>query len=83
MPPQIYYLKYISAVTVYGNVLVKEETKVEKIVTAMKKGSAVLDKCLPDHIKAQYHVLQVVSQNVFFSKGRKVENYYMFIIIWF
>ncbi|KAL8548706.1 hypothetical protein ACS0TY_007826 [Phlomoides rotata] len=38
---------------------VKEETKEEKIVTAMKKGSAVLDKCLPDHIKAQYHVLQV------------------------
>ncbi|GFP85576.1 poly [ADP-ribose] polymerase 2 [Phtheirospermum japonicum] len=34
----------------------KEE---EKIVTATKKGSAVLDKCLPDHIKAQYHVLQL------------------------
>ncbi|PIN07214.1 NAD(+) ADP-ribosyltransferase [Handroanthus impetiginosus] len=38
---------------------VKEEKNEEKIVTAMKKGSAVLDKWLPDHIKAQYHVLQV------------------------
>lgn len=59
----------------------KEETKEEKIVTAMKKGSAVLDKCLPDHIKAQYHVLQVVSQTVFFSKGRRGENNCIFI--WF
>ncbi|KAK6135066.1 hypothetical protein DH2020_031187 [Rehmannia glutinosa] len=38
---------------------VKEEKKEEKIVTATKKGSAVLDQLLPDHIKAQYHVLQV------------------------
>lgn len=52
-------LKCTSAV-VMGNALVKEETKEEKIVTAMKKGSAVLDKCMPDHIKAQYHVLQEV-----------------------
>ncbi|KAG8389499.1 hypothetical protein BUALT_Bualt02G0235800 [Buddleja alternifolia] len=37
----------------------KVEPKEEKIVIATKKGSAVLDKCLPDHIKAQYHVLQV------------------------
>ncbi|KAK4406998.1 Poly [ADP-ribose] polymerase 2 [Sesamum angolense] len=37
-----------------------EEEKEEKIVTATKKGSAVLDKWLPDHIKSQYHVLQVV-----------------------
>ncbi|KAL0435900.1 UNVERIFIED_CONTAM: Poly [ADP-ribose] polymerase 2 [Sesamum radiatum] len=36
-----------------------EEEKKEKIVTATKKGSAVLDKWLPDLIKAQYHVLQV------------------------
>ncbi|CAA0828218.1 Poly [Striga hermonthica] len=35
------------------------EEKKEKLVTATKKGSAVLDKCLPDHIKTQYHVLQV------------------------
>ncbi|MCI29547.1 poly(ADP-ribose) polymerase domain protein, partial [Trifolium medium] len=27
----------------------------EKIVTATKKGSAVLDQWLPDHIKMQYH----------------------------
>ncbi|CAK9310127.1 unnamed protein product [Citrullus colocynthis] len=31
----------------------------EKIVTATKKGSAVLDQWLPDQIKTQYHVLQV------------------------
>ncbi|XP_047966103.1 poly [ADP-ribose] polymerase 2 isoform X1 [Salvia hispanica] len=41
------------------NDLVKEEAKEEKIVTTVKKGSAVMDKCLPDNIKAQYHVLQV------------------------
>ncbi|KAL3827816.1 hypothetical protein ACJIZ3_016618 [Penstemon smallii] len=38
---------------------VKVESKEEKIVTATKKGSAVLDNWLPDHTKAQYHVLQV------------------------
>ncbi|KAJ4849285.1 Poly [ADP-ribose] polymerase 2 [Turnera subulata] len=32
---------------------VKEEE--EKIVTATKKGAAVLDQYLPDHIKSQYH----------------------------
>uniref|UniRef100_UPI001CB9A93C poly [ADP-ribose] polymerase 2 n=1 Tax=Erigeron canadensis TaxID=72917 RepID=UPI001CB9A93C len=32
--------------------------KKEKIVTATKKGSAVLDQYIPDHIKSQYHVLQ-------------------------
>ncbi|KAH6813942.1 polymerase [Perilla frutescens var. frutescens] len=37
----------------------KEEAKEEKIVTTMKKGSAVMDQRLPDHIKAQYHVLQI------------------------
>lgn len=37
----------------------------EKIVTATKKGSAVLDQWLPDQIKTQYHVLQVVSSNSF------------------
>ncbi|PQQ01185.1 hypothetical protein Pyn_28717 [Prunus yedoensis var. nudiflora] len=31
----------------------------EKIVTATKKGAAVLDQWLPDHIKAHYHVLQL------------------------
>ncbi|TYK18137.1 poly [Cucumis melo var. makuwa] len=31
----------------------------EKIVTATKKGSAVLDQWLPDQIKTHYHVLQV------------------------
>ncbi|KAA8549149.1 hypothetical protein F0562_000833 [Nyssa sinensis] len=30
----------------------------EKLVTATKKGAAVLDQWLPDEIKAQYHVLQ-------------------------
>lgn len=37
----------------------ESESKEEKIVTATKKGSAVLDQCLPDHIKAHYHVLQL------------------------
>lgn len=36
----------------------EKEAKEEKLVTATKKGSAVLDKCLPDNIKSQYHVLQ-------------------------
>ncbi|XP_057963916.1 poly [ADP-ribose] polymerase 2 [Malania oleifera] len=35
-----------------------EEEKMEKVVTATKKGAAVLDQWLPDHMKAQYHVLQ-------------------------
>ncbi|XP_058076900.1 poly [ADP-ribose] polymerase 2 isoform X1 [Magnolia sinica] len=30
----------------------------EKLVTATKKGGAVLDQWLPDHIKSNYHVLQ-------------------------
>lgn len=34
------------------------ENKEEKMVTATKKGAAVLDQWLPEHIKAQYHVLQ-------------------------
>lgn len=34
--------------------------KVETVVTATKKGGAVLDLWLPDDIKDNYHVLQVV-----------------------
>ncbi|KAI3682761.1 hypothetical protein L1987_82991 [Smallanthus sonchifolius] len=34
------------------------ENKKEKLVKATKKGSAVLDQLLPDHVKSQYHVLQ-------------------------
>ncbi|XP_052186188.1 poly [ADP-ribose] polymerase 2 isoform X2 [Diospyros lotus] len=34
------------------------ERKTERMVTATKKGAAVLDQWLPDHIKSQYHVLQ-------------------------
>lgn len=37
------------------------DNKEEKITTATKKGSAVLDQWLPDDIKTQYHVLQIVS----------------------
>lgn len=37
-----------------------EEVKAEKLVTATKKGSAVLDQWLPDHIKNHYHVLETV-----------------------
>ncbi|CAN8308662.1 unnamed protein product [Cochlearia groenlandica] len=36
----------------------EEEKKEERIVTATKKGAAVLDQWIPDHIKSQYHVLQ-------------------------
>ncbi|KAL9247153.1 hypothetical protein vseg_020616 [Gypsophila vaccaria] len=36
-----------------------DEVKKEKVVTAMKKGSAVLDQWLPDHIKSHYHVLEM------------------------
>ncbi|KAJ7977582.1 Poly [ADP-ribose] polymerase [Quillaja saponaria] len=37
----------------------KPDSKKEKIVTATKKGAAVLDQWLPDHIKTEYHVLQL------------------------
>ena len=46
----------------------ESESKEEKIVTATKKGLAVLDQCLPDHIKAHYHVLQLASLIVFRSR---------------
>ncbi|KAF4384888.1 hypothetical protein G4B88_000284 [Cannabis sativa] len=36
-----------------------DNSKKEKIMTATKKGAAVLDQWLPDNIKTQYHVLQV------------------------
>ncbi|XP_015693725.1 poly [ADP-ribose] polymerase 2-A isoform X2 [Oryza brachyantha] len=36
-----------------------EECKKEKIITATRKGVAVLDQHIPDHIKMTYHVLQV------------------------
>ncbi|XP_038976039.1 poly [ADP-ribose] polymerase 2-like isoform X2 [Phoenix dactylifera] len=35
-----------------------EGSKKEKLITATKKGGAVLDQYLPDHIKSNYHVLQ-------------------------
>ncbi|MFS7901678.1 putative NAD(+) ADP-ribosyltransferase transcription regulator SAP family [Helianthus anomalus] len=34
------------------------ENKKEKLVKATKKGAAVLDQYIPDHIKSHYHVLQ-------------------------
>ncbi|XP_028781929.1 poly [ADP-ribose] polymerase 2-like [Neltuma alba] len=34
----------------------------EKMVTATKKGAAVLDQWLPDYVKAQYHVLQMAGE---------------------
>ncbi|KAF4366649.1 hypothetical protein G4B88_010724 [Cannabis sativa] len=37
----------------------EDNSKKEKIMTATKKGAAVLDQWLPDNIKTQYHVLQV------------------------
>jgi poly [ADP-ribose] polymerase len=42
----------------------EKEKEKEKIVTTTKKGAAVLDQWLPDHIKAHYHVLQLVSVTV-------------------
>ncbi|XP_052161977.1 poly [ADP-ribose] polymerase 2-A [Oryza glaberrima] len=36
-----------------------EECRKEKIVTATRKGAAVLDQHIPDHIKMTYHVLQL------------------------
>jgi hypothetical protein len=39
---------------------VKEDVKKDKMVRATKKGAAVLDQNIPDHIKVNYHVLQVV-----------------------
>ncbi|XAR61350.1 NAD(+) ADP-ribosyltransferase [Bertholletia excelsa] len=35
-----------------------EKCKEEKIIVATKKGAAVLDQWLPDHVKAGYHVFQ-------------------------
>lgn len=39
-----------------------EERKKEKLVTATKKGSAVLDQYISDQVKSQYHVLQQVKE---------------------
>ncbi|EXB33507.1 Poly [ADP-ribose] polymerase 2 [Morus notabilis] len=36
-----------------------DDRKEEKIITATKKGSAVLDQWLPDDMKTQYHVLHI------------------------
>ncbi|CAN4128298.1 unnamed protein product [Withania somnifera] len=40
------------------NLGVEDEGETEKLVTATKKGAAVLDQYLSDDIKARYHVLQ-------------------------
>ncbi|XP_062210305.1 poly [ADP-ribose] polymerase 2-A-like [Phragmites australis] len=42
-----------------GDGEVEEEVKKERMVTATKKGAAVLNQHIPDHIKMTYHVLQV------------------------
>ncbi|XP_062198362.1 poly [ADP-ribose] polymerase 2-like isoform X2 [Phragmites australis] len=42
-----------------GDAEVEVEVKKKKMVTATKKGAAVLDKHIPDHIQMTYHVLQV------------------------
>lgn len=51
-----------------------DEGEKEKLVTATKKGAAVLDHYLPDDIKTRYHVLQQVSlfQKVFASGCKEV-----------
>lgn len=38
----------------------EEVVRQEKLVTATKKGAAVLDQWLPEQYKATYHVLQRV-----------------------
>lgn len=51
---------------------VGDEGKTEKLVTATKKGAAVLDQYLSDEIKALYHVLHQVSLlEFFFASGCK------------
>ena len=40
----------------------EEEDKKQKLVTATKKGSAVLDEYIWDQVKSQYHVLQKVKE---------------------
>ena len=40
----------------------EEEDKKQKLVTATKKGSAVLDEYISDQVKSQYHVLQKVKE---------------------
>lgn len=60
-----YFVRYVCVIHwVWWNT--GEETKhvddnKEKLVTATKKGAAVLDQWLSDEIKLQYHVLQRVS----------------------
>ncbi|WVZ71182.1 hypothetical protein U9M48_019798 [Paspalum notatum var. saurae] len=49
----------VSVITEKAGVEKVQEVKKEKIVTATKKGAAVLDQHIPDHIKVNYHVLQV------------------------
>lgn len=43
-----------------------DENKSEKLITATKKGGAVLDQWLPDTIKSNYHVLQHVCLHLAF-----------------
>ena len=58
-------VRYSILSAVFVTVVIKEEkngrSKEEKIVTATKKGAAVLDQGIPDQIKAHYHVLQQAS----------------------
>lgn len=44
-----------------------DEHRSEKLITATKKGGAVLDQWLPDTIKSHYHVLQHVRLHIAFS----------------
>lgn len=41
----------------------EEQGKKENVVIATKKGVAVLDRWIPDDIKATYHVLQYVQSS--------------------
>uniref|UniRef100_A0A6N2MCJ4 NAD(+) ADP-ribosyltransferase n=1 Tax=Salix viminalis TaxID=40686 RepID=A0A6N2MCJ4_SALVM len=66
------------------------EKEKEKIVTATKKGSAVLDQFLSDQIKSEYHVLQIgddvydamLNQTYVGDNNNKFYNLMMVVDLW-
>ncbi|MCO5608356.1 hypothetical protein L7F22_062565 [Adiantum nelumboides] len=57
-PPPSLHPGYFGGGSVFQSMAGKEQDKEEKIVTLTKKGRAVLDNHLPDHIKSHFHVLE-------------------------
>ncbi|KAF8392578.1 hypothetical protein HHK36_022923 [Tetracentron sinense] len=60
-----------------------DECRKEKLIMATKKGGGVLDQCLPDHIKTQYHVLQHGGEiyDAMLSQTNVAENTNKFYVI--